>query len=65
MVLNARVLEGFVAEVAVGVVPNGDGVDGDEGATRVREVDGDVGGGDGGAYYYNALERMSLWVTLV
>ncbi len=65
MVLNARVLEGLVAEVAVGVVPNGDGVDGDEGGIRVREVDGDVGGRDGGAYYYNALQRVSFWVTLV
>ena len=55
VVADARVLEGFVAEVAVEVVPDGDGVHWAEGGAGVREVVGDVGGGDGGAYYYYLL----------
>ena len=55
VVLDARVLEGLVAEVAVEVVPHGDGVHGGLGGAGVREVVGDVGGGDGGAYYYYFL----------
>lgn len=55
VVLDARVLEGLVAEVAVEVVADGDGVHGGLGGARVGEVVGDVGGGDGCAYYYDFL----------
>lgn len=44
VVLDARVSEGFVAEVAVEVVPDCDCVHGGLGDAAVREVVGDVGG---------------------